>query len=116
MRHEWPGYFEKTARSKYRSTGNVAPEYLYQYYLVGEKKGALTSFVETYMASSYLGLGNNAFLNAVGLRMLNLSRRPLITLNDNFDDSPKPSVVSATKKFLEKNYPTPSRFEKTNKE
>ncbi|MDA8637739.1 stealth conserved region 3 domain-containing protein, partial [Rhodospirillales bacterium] len=39
MYEEWEEYFEHTAQSKFRSTGDVAPEFLYRYYLVNEGYG-----------------------------------------------------------------------------
>ena len=108
---EWPEYFECTARSKFRSVGNIAPEFLYRYYLVYEGFGNAVSAKTSYLVNDYWGLENNRFFNAIGLFFVRLKKRPFITLNDNFGYSPKPSVVNALTAYLEKQYPIPSKFE-----
>lgn len=111
LHNEWPEYFERTAQSKFRSVGNIAPEFLYGYYLVNEGFGNTVSAKTSHLVNDYWGLENNRFFNAIGLFFVKLKKRPFITLNDNFGYSPKPSVVNAVTAYLEKQYPIPSKFE-----
>ena len=109
----WPVEMASTSASKFRSKGNVAPEYLYLQYLVNESLGEQVSLLDTYRLSGYIGLENNILLNELGLLCLKLLNAPILTINDNFGEDPKKYVVSKIRKFLNNRYPIPGRFEKS---
>ncbi|WP_028880451.1 stealth conserved region 3 domain-containing protein [Terasakiella pusilla] len=108
---QWPAAFELTMKSKFRSTGNVAPEFLYRYFLLKEGHAHACTPKKSGQINDYWGLENNCFFNKLGLMLVKRRSRPFITLNDNFGDNPRKQVVDDVRHFLEQTYPDPSRFE-----
>jgi hypothetical protein len=108
---KWADAFTATRNSRFRSKHNIAPEYLYPYYMLYTGKARMTTLWQTYRKSFYLGIENNRLLIAAGLAILEYTRPAMYCLNDNFGDSPDARVVNMTKKFLEDYYPEKSSFE-----
>jgi hypothetical protein len=109
---EWKSEWERTRASRFRDVDNLAPEYLYPWYLVHEGLGRAVSLRERRRNVAYLGLENGFPLMLAGLAWLRLRRAKFLCLNDNFGASPNPSVVRAVRRFLAETFPTPSRFER----
>ena len=111
MIDNWHGAFTYTRKSKFRSMYNIAPEYLYPYYLYYENKAVMENIVETYKKSFYLGLDNNFLITSAGLKLINLLRPEMYCLNDNFGSDPDSRIVEYIRMFLENYYPEKSSFE-----
>ena len=111
MIDNWREAFTYTRKSKFRSQCNIAPEYLYPYYLYYENKAVMANIVETYKKSFYLGLDNNFLITPAGLKLINLLRPEMYCLNDNFGADPYSSIVEYIRTFLENYYPEKSSFE-----
>lgn len=108
----WPDATELTRASRFRATGNIAPEYLYPHYLLAEGAGRVQTLAHTYARTMYLPLENSVLL-AGALTALARWRRPrMLTLNDNFGDRPNPRVVQRMRAFLDGYFPEPSSFER----
>ncbi len=108
---KWPEAFQATAKSRFRATGNVAPEFLYPYFMLNTARGRMGSLAATYRASFYLSLENNPLAGLYGRTAIGLIKPKLIAMNDNFEARPEPAVVATTRRFLERLYPEKSRFE-----
>ena len=109
---DWQEAFTYTRKNKFRSQYNIAPEYLYPYYLYYENKAVMTNVVNTYKKSFYLGLDNNYLITFAGLKLINLLRPSMYCLNDNFGNKPDKRIVEYIRRFLENYYPDKSSFEK----
>ena len=107
----WGKDFCFTRKSRFRSQYNIAPEYLYPYFLYYEKKAVFAGLVNTYKKSFYLGLDNNYLITSTGLRLIKLLRPPMYCLNDNFGTDPDSAIVKYIREFLENFYPEKSSFE-----
>ncbi|MDP6708566.1 MAG: stealth conserved region 3 domain-containing protein [Alphaproteobacteria bacterium] len=112
MQARWTEDLAHTAASRFRAKYNVAPEFLYLYYLLGAGQARLQSFRRTYTTCFYHGLENSRLFALYGRAMIRLLRPKLIALNDNFDATPNPAVVAAMRRFLEARYPEKSPFER----
>lgn len=111
MIEKWSDGFMHTRNSRFRSLYNIAPEYLYPYYMLYTGRAKMTRLRQTYRKTFYLGLENNRLLALAGLALLRRIRPSMYCLNDNFGDEPDQYVVSITRKFLEEYYPDKSSFE-----
>jgi len=108
----WPEAMRRTSASRFRSMYNIAPEHMYPHYLLHEGEARSVSKWRAYRDASYLGVENFSPIDFFGLWSLRLRRPKWYSLNDNFDERPNPRVVRMVKRFLERAYPTPSRFER----
>ena len=72
----------------------------------------MMGIVDTYAKSLYHGLENSRLYALFGRAVIRLLRPTIITLNDNFGETPLAPVVDATKRFLEAQYPKKSPFER----
>ncbi len=111
MIEKWPDSFEVTRQSRFRSKFNIAPEYLYPYFMLYTGRGKLNGLHSTYKKTFYLGLENNRLLIATGLAIIKLMQPKIYCLNDNFGNNPDVHVVNMTRKFLDDYYPVKSSFE-----
>jgi hypothetical protein len=111
MIEKWADSFEITRQSRFRSKLNVAPEYLYPYYMFYTEKANMTGIYSTYKKTFYLGLENNSLLTAAGLAMIKFFRPKMYCLNDNFGNNPDAGIVKMARKFLDDYYPGKSSFE-----
>jgi hypothetical protein len=112
MLARWPQEAGHTRHSRFRASGNIAPEYLYPHYLVATGRGRMLPTVECYRRSFYFGLENWLPWSWLGSAAIATLRPGLIALNDNFGDAPNPAVVAHWRRFLERRYPRPSVFER----
>lgn len=111
MIDNWCEAFTHTRKSKFRSQHNIAPEYLYPYFLYYENKAVMESIFETFKKSFYLGLDNNFLITSSGLKLIELLKPEMYCLNDNFGTVPDSGIVKYIRKFLENFYPEKSSFE-----
>lgn len=101
-----------TCASRFRASGNIAPEYLYPNWLLATGLGRAEPRLRTLWRAMYMPLENNRPL-AWALTTLAALRRPrFLTLNDNFDQHPDPRVVARVRRYLESAWPRPSSFER----
>ncbi|MCH2170788.1 stealth family protein [Myxococcota bacterium] len=112
---QWNTDFESTAASPFREPSNIAPEYLYPWYLLHEGLGLPVSLGSRLRNVSYLGLDNRIWLQRLGLTGLYARKTKFCCLNDNFGADAHPQVESLVLRFLERRYPRPSRFERIEK-
>jgi hypothetical protein len=110
---QWESELKHTTSSRFRNPDNVAPRYLYPYYLLYESAGERVPAFACYRSVSYLGLDNLVPLQWLGLTWLRWRRTKFYCLNDNFEQSPSPTVEGMVRRFLNRLYPEPSRFERT---
>jgi stealth protein CR2/Stealth-like protein len=108
----WPDAFAHTASSRFRATGNVAPEHLYPHFVVEEGRGVV---VDGHAApsSAYHPLNNVTLYQRAGFARLTWRPPMFICLNDNYGARPNPRAVAVARAFLNRMFPTPSRFEIT---
>lgn len=107
----WPRDFENTSASRFRATGNVAPEYLYPHFLLEEGLGARVPRSRVWRHSAYHGLNNLVLLQRAGFFRLQWQRPKFICLNDNFDERPNPACVALAQHALDASFADPSPFE-----
>jgi Stealth protein CR2, conserved region 2/Stealth protein CR3, conserved region 3/Stealth protein CR4, conserved region 4 len=107
----WPEAFRRTSASRFRATGNVAPEHLYPHFLVEEDRGTAATPVATLRRSAYHRVNNLMPLQRAGLARLRWQRPKFMCLNDDFGARPNPRVVDLVTRTLEGWFPGPSRFE-----
>jgi hypothetical protein len=115
MLAEWPDAIEHTRASRFRRAGNVVPEYLYPYYALARGHAVAEGLRTSYRTSFYFPLENRLW--QVKLQRFAMERiaPKFVTMNDNFDASPNPEVVSYVRRMLERWYPEWSRFERASK-
>ena len=111
MEERWPEAFHRTRQCKFRSPHNVAAEYLYPHYMINTDRGILTSREDTKRSMFYHPMENYMLWAWYGIWQINRKRPKFLALNDNFEHKPHSGVVKLMREFLEKRYPTPSRFE-----
>lgn len=111
MIEKWSDSFETTRQSRFRSKRNIAPEYLYPYYMLYTGKAKMAGLHSTYKKTFYLGLENNRLLTAAGLAIIKFMQPRMYCLNDNFGNNPDARIVNMTREFLDDYYPEKSSFE-----
>jgi hypothetical protein len=111
MIEQWPEDFARTSASRFRATGNVAPEYLYPHFLIAEGRGALAPRMETLRQVAYHPLNNLLPLQRAGFFRLRWQRPKFFCLNDNFDHTPSPRAVALAQHALDAWFALPSPFE-----
>lgn len=109
----WPGAFARTAASRFRAAGNVAPEHLYPHFMIEERRAMPYDAKSRLFRTAYHPL-NNVFLHQrLNLARLSWQRPTFLCMNDNFGERPNPRVVALVRDTLERWFPTPSRFERS---
>jgi hypothetical protein len=108
----WPEPFAHTAASRFRATGNVVPEHLYPHFLVQEGLGIRAPLARAYRDVAYHPLNNVPIVQRALFARLSWQQPKLFSMNDNFGARPNPTVVAMARRFLERWFPTPSRFER----
>ncbi|MBI3399816.1 MAG: stealth conserved region 3 domain-containing protein [Acidobacteria bacterium] len=111
MIDQWPEVFAQTSASRFRATGNVAPEYLYPHYLLEEGRGARVARRETMRRVAYHPLNNLLPLQRAGFFRLRWQRPRFFCMNDNFDQQPHPRAVALAQHALDAWFAEPSPFE-----
>ena len=107
----WPDAFAATATSRFRDTGNVAPEHLYPHYLLEERRGVPAGLATTLRRSAYHPLNNVTLFQRASFVRLRTQRPMFVCLNDNYGGRPSPSAVAVARAFLQREFPERSRFE-----
>jgi hypothetical protein len=107
----WPEAFRGTSASRFRATGNIAPEHLYPHFLVEEGRGVATPPHAAMRLAAYHAVNNLMPLQRAGLARLRWQRPKFMCLNDDFGARPHPRVVEFVIRTLERWFPHPSRFE-----
>ena len=103
---------ERTAASKFRAPGCVAPEHLYPYTLWEQGDARWTPWEEAYRETAYVGLANVPGAMDALLWFQRLRRPAFTSLNDNFGERPSPWVVAAARRYLRGRYPWPAAWER----
>ncbi|WP_204112468.1 stealth conserved region 3 domain-containing protein [Shimia biformata] len=104
--------FAVTRASRFRSAGNIPPEFLYPHYAVEQGAAITATRGETRRFEGYVSLENFAPWTWAQLRMLDRKSPFTATLNDSFENNPNPRVERMVKAWLDARFPTPSRFER----
>jgi len=106
----WPEAFDQTA-SRFRATGNVAPEHLYSHFLLEEETGIEVDAATSLRHAAYHALNNVIVYQRLNLARLRVQRPRFCCMNDNYGGDPNPRSVSIVRGFLNRMFPQPSRFE-----
>ncbi len=109
---QWKSEWDRTRASRFREPDNLAPEYLYPWFLACEGLGRAVSGRERRRSVAYWGLDNWLPLQLAGLAWLRTRRAKFLCLNDNFGEHPSAAVERVARRYLERCHPTPSRFER----
>ena len=112
MVEAWADVFRRTSASRFRASGNVAPEYLYPHFLLEEGRGALVPQPLVRRHTAYQPVNNIYLLQLAGFARLRWQRPKLFCLNDDFGARPNRRVVAQVKRELERWFPRPSPFER----
>lgn len=112
MCERWKDDFERTRASRFRSAHNVAPEFLYPWFLAHTGRGAEMSLARTQADSAYVPLENTPLISSLALWRACLQRPKFISLNDGFGAHPRRAVEQAARAYLERAFPVKSRFER----
>jgi Stealth protein CR2, conserved region 2/Stealth protein CR3, conserved region 3/Stealth protein CR4, conserved region 4 len=108
----WPDAFDQTSASPFRAPENIAPEYLYPYFLLGEGLAEAVPFGATYRRTAYHPFNNVALFQWMDLWRVRAERPCFCGLNDNFGARPSSRAVALVRRALESWFPEPSRFER----
>jgi hypothetical protein len=112
MIEQWPDVFAQTSASRFRATGNIAPEYFYPHYLLEEGRGVLVSRMETLRQVAYHPLNNLLLQQRAGFFRLRWQRPRFLCMNDNFDHQPHPKAVALAQRALDAMFAVASPFER----
>ena len=102
--------FERTA-TRFRATGNVAPEHLYAHFLLEERAGVEVDTATSLRHAAYHPLNNVPVYQRLNLARLRVQRPRFCCMNDNYGANPNPRSVRVVRAFLNRMFPKPSRFE-----
>ena len=108
----FPDTLEFTMRSRFRTPGNFAPEYLYLRSLLAEGKARLAGPQQTMDRSGYVPLENFWPVTAWRLWQVQHRRPKWVTLNDNFGKKPSRIAEALMRRQLQSWLPAPSDFER----
>jgi hypothetical protein len=111
MTESWADAFARTSSSRFRDTGNVAPEHLYPHYLLEERLGTRVPWMTMRRQTAYHPLNNIMPFQRLGLLRIDWQRPKFFCLNDDFGGRPNESTVALARQTLDRWYPRPSRFE-----
>jgi hypothetical protein len=103
----WPEAFQRTVTSRFRDTGNVAPEHLYPHFMLEEGRAELME-----ARSAYHPVNNSVLFQRIDLARIEWQAPTFLCLNDDFGERPNPRAVSVVKRTLDRWYPLPSCFER----
>ena len=107
----FPETLEFTLRSRFRSQGNFAPDYLYLRCLLAEGKARLASREQTRAKSGYVPLEDFWPVTARRLWQVHRRKPKWVTLNDNFGRKPSRITEAMMRRRLQSWLPTPCAFE-----
>lgn len=112
MLAEWPEVVEATRASRFRSVGNVPPEYLYLHYALARGRALAEPAWRTWRELFYFPLENWSLHARAYTAFIDRLRPRFMNLNDNFGARPNPAVVTHIRATLKRWFPEPSPFEK----
>ncbi|MEP2533051.1 hypothetical protein [Shimia sp.] len=104
--------FTSTRRTRFRDGSNIPLEYFYPHAMVEEGNSLKCTQAEADQVEGYVSLEN--LLPWTWFQLWRMKRRGpyCYTLNDSFNDQPNPRVERFVKNWLNREFPTPSRFER----
>lgn len=111
MLDTWPEAFACTLSSRFRATGNVAPEHLYPHMLLEQRRAETIEGFARWRLTAYHPLNNVPLFQRANLARLDWQRPKFLCMNDNFGDRPHPGSVALVARALDRWLPSPSRFE-----
>jgi hypothetical protein len=111
MAERWHEDFAATRQSRFRSPGNVAPEYLYPYFLAATGRAEKQRLSKSYRTAWYGAFENFTPLVRLRLAVLTALDPKIVAFNDDFGQKPNPAAVRLARAALEKRWPVKSRFE-----
>lgn len=111
-RRTFSAAFERTIASRFRDPGCVAPEHLYPYHLLHTGRAVFAPKEEVRSVTGYVGLERWALWNALQLARIGRRQPRFVTLNDNFGPAPAPRALEVVRRWLDEQFPTPSRYER----
>lgn len=111
MIDQWPDAFRQTIASRFRATGNVAPEHLYPHFMLEERRAVEVSGFAGWRDTAYHPLNNMPLVQRVNLARIGWQRPAFLCMNDNFGDRPRARSVAIVRRALDAWLPAPSRFE-----
>lgn len=112
METVWPTELERTSAARFRGPHTVAVNHHYPHYLLHEGLAVEIGGVESWHKSPYNCLGNLPLLERLKLAVLDCHRPQFFCMNDNFGPAPDLRVVSMIRRWLQRRFPWPSRFER----
>jgi hypothetical protein len=112
MVERFPQAFDATRRARFRSLGNVPPEYLYPQLMLAEGKAVRASPQSWRESCGYVPLEDIWPVTALALWRVRRQRPKWVTLNDNFGKHPSRVAERMAQTFLDRALPQPSRFER----
>ena len=101
-----------TSESRFRSQGNLAPEYLYLHCLLAEGNARLANRQQTRAHSGYVPLEDFWPVTAWWLWQIHRRQPKWVTLNDNFGRKPSRIAEAIMRRKLHSWLPTPCAFER----
>ena len=104
--------FDVTCRSRFRATGNVAPEYLYPQLMLAEGRAVRASPQLLRESCGYIPLEDFWPVTALALWRARQRQPKWVTLNDNFGNSPSRITERMARDFLRRAGSQPSAFER----
>lgn len=106
----------RTRANRFRSPGSVPLEHLYPWAMYHQGRGVLADPGRRVFTRSrrfgYAGLVNVAWWNAASIAFARARGASMLTLNDDFGASPRTRAVNHVRRFLDRTFPRPSRFER----
>ncbi|MCP3971408.1 MAG: hypothetical protein GY717_14020 [Rhodobacteraceae bacterium] len=112
MCRDYAGLIGATRASRFRGGDNVPPEWLSRHLAIETGAAVAADWNLSKRVQGYVSIENFALWTWWQLQRVK-SRRPLsITLNDSFDDAPKPRVEAMVKAQLNRWFPDPAPWEK----
>jgi len=113
MLAEWPEALGATRSNRFRSHGDVAPEFLYLHYARSRGRASAASLIQSYRQAFYFPLENRLAQMRLQRAAAEVLRPKFITMNDNFGERAEPRVETYLRGLLERWFPEPSPFERS---
>ena len=104
-------FLDVTAASRFRSPGDIAPEWLYPWDLI--ERGDAVVAQRPWRDTGYVKLMDSRLATRAQLRWLGLKRPAFAQLNDGFGPRPPRATEELIRRWLERRFPEPSRWERS---
>ncbi|MBI5330537.1 MAG: stealth conserved region 3 domain-containing protein [Betaproteobacteria bacterium] len=111
MLETWPEVTEHTRASRFRSLGNVPPEYLYAHYALLRGRAVAHPARRTWRDVFYFPLENWPLHARLQTALIDRLQPKCMNLNDNFGPHPHPGVAAHLRATLRRWYPEPGPWE-----